>query len=178
MSMCMEISTGAGVDDLYGRSGCCYRILCAVFYLQTLDDSKKSLIFLIFCNGLNIVLDIIFVLPFGMGVNGAATATIPAQIIAAVCCVVYTYKKIQVMRLALKNARQDRNLLVKMTKPGIPTGYQYSLMYLSSIILQRVVNGFGESVSGAFTATTQMEVLAEHVYTSMELQWLHILNRT
>lgn len=54
-----------------------------------------------------------------------------------------------------------------MTKLGIPTGFQYSLMYLSSIILQRVVNGFGESVIGAFTATTQMEVLVEQIYTSM-----------
>lgn len=99
--------------------------------------------------------------------TAAAIATILAQIIAAVCCVAYTYKKISVVRLALKNARLDRNLLVKMTKLGIPTGFQYSLMYLSSIILQRVVNGFGESVIGAFTATTQMEVLVEQIYTSM-----------
>lgn len=135
--------------------------------LQALGDSKTPLIFLIFCSILNIVLDIIFVVPLGMGVNGAAIATIFAQIIAAVCCVAYTYKKISVVRLALKNARPDRNLLVKMTKLGIPTGFQYSLMYLSSIILQRVVNGFGESVIGAFTATTQMEVLVEQIYTSM-----------
>lgn len=52
--------------------------------LQALGDSKTPLIFLIFCSVLNIVLDIVFVVPLGMGVNGAAIATVLAQLIAAV----------------------------------------------------------------------------------------------
>lgn len=135
--------------------------------LQALGDSKTPLIFLIFCSALNIVLDIIFVVPLGMGVNGAAIATVLAQLIAAACCITYTFRKVPVVRAAVKNARPNKGLMVKTVKVSLPAGFQYSLVYLSSIVLQRVVNGFGSDVIGAFTATTQMEILVEQVYTSL-----------
>lgn len=56
---------------------------------------------------------------------------------------------------------------MKTMKVGIPTGFQYALIYISSIILQRVVNGFGEAVIGAFTATTQIEMLVQQIFTSV-----------
>lgn len=52
-------------------------------------------------------------------------------------------------------------------KVGIPTGFQYALIYVSSIILQRIVNGFGESVIGAFTATTQIESLVQQIFAAL-----------
>lgn len=61
--------------------------------LRALGDSKTPLIFLILCSLLNIVLDIIFVVPLQMGVAGAAIATILSQAIAAVLCLTYAYKK-------------------------------------------------------------------------------------
>lgn len=128
--------------------------------LQALGDSKTPLIFLIFCSALNIVLDIIFVVPFGMGVNGAAIATVLAQLIAAACCITYTFRKVPVVRAAVKNARPNKGLMVKTVKVSLPAGFQYSLVYLSSIVLQRVVNGFGSDVIGAFTATTQMQAFS------------------
>lgn len=71
------------------------------------------------------------------------------------------------MRAAVKNARPNKGLMVKTVKVSLPAGFQYSLVYLSSIVLQRMVNGFGSDVIGAFTATTQMEILVEQVYTSL-----------
>ena len=56
---------------------------------------------------------------------------------------------------------------MKTMKVGIPTGFQYALIYISSIILQRVVNGFGEAVIGAFTATIQIEMLVQQIFTSV-----------
>lgn len=50
---------------------------------------------------------------------------------------------------------------------GLPTGLQYALIYISSIILQRVVNGFGDDVIGAFTATTQKETLVQQVFAAL-----------
>lgn len=52
-------------------------------------------------------------------------------------------------------------------KVGLPTGLQYALIYISSIILQRVVNGFGDDVIGAFTATTQIETLVQQVFSAL-----------
>lgn len=60
--------------------------------LRALGDSRTPLIFLVFCSPLNIVLDIIFVVPLQMGVAGAAIATILSQAIAAVLCLTYAYK--------------------------------------------------------------------------------------
>lgn len=52
-------------------------------------------------------------------------------------------------------------------KVGVPTGLQYALIYVSSIVLQRIVNGFGESVIGAFTATTQIEILVQQIISAL-----------
>lgn len=50
---------------------------------------------------------------------------------------------------------------------GLPTSGQYALIYVSSIVLQRVVNGFGESAIGAFTAVSQMEILVQQIYAAL-----------
>ena len=135
--------------------------------LRALGDSKTPLIFLVFCNLLNILLDIIFVVPLNMGVVGAAIATILSQAIAATLCIVYAFKKIPYMKLALKYKKIDRKMIVQTLKVGLPTSAQYSLIYVSTIVLQRVVNGFGESTIGAFTAVSQMEVLVQQIYAAL-----------
>lgn len=135
--------------------------------LRALGDSKTPLIFLILCSLLNIVLDIIFVVPLQMGVAGAAIATILSQAIAAVLCLTYAYKKVPYMRMAVKNMKPNKKLIVQTMKVGLPTGVQYSLMYVSTIVLQSVVNGFGESTIGAFTSVSQMELLVQQIYAGL-----------
>lgn len=135
--------------------------------LRALGDSKTPLIFLAFCSILNIILDIIFVVPLGMGVTGAAIATVMAQAIAAVLCILYAFKKVPQFRDAVHYLKPDSVIIRQTLKVGIPTGFQYSLMYISSIALQRVVNGFGESVIGAFTSTTQIELLVQQIYAAL-----------
>jgi putative efflux protein, MATE family len=135
--------------------------------LRALGDSKTPLIFLAFCSVLNIVLDLIFVIPFGMGVVGAAIATIMAQAIAAVLCMIYALRKIPQFKMALNYMKPNGKFIQQTLRIGIPTGFQYSLMYISTIVLQRVVNGFGESVIGAFTASNQMELLVQQMYAAL-----------
>lgn len=135
--------------------------------LRALGDSKTPLIFLAFCSILNIILDIIFVVPLKMGVIGAAIATVLAQIIAAVLCIAYALKKVPMFRMALQYTKPNSFLIKQTLRLGIPTGFQYSLMYISTIVLQRVVNGFGESVIGAFTASSQMELLVQQIYAAL-----------
>ena len=135
--------------------------------LRALGDSKTPLIFLAFCSILNIILDIIFVVPLGMGVVGAAIATVMAQAIAAVLCMIYAFKKVPQFHDAVHYMKPDGVIIRQTLKVGIPTGFQYSLMYISSIALQRVVNGFGESVIGAFTSTTQIELLVQQIYAAL-----------
>ena len=135
--------------------------------LRALGDSKTPLIFLIVCSLLNIVLDLLFVVVFKTGVAGAAAATVLSEAIAAVLCIIYAFKKVPQFGQAFRYRKPDGDLIRKTMKVGIPTGFQYALIYVSSIILQRIVNGFGESVIGAFTATTQIELLVQQIFAAL-----------
>lgn len=135
--------------------------------LRALGDSKTPLIFLIVCSLLNIVLDLLFVVVFKTGVAGAAAATVLSEAIAAVLCIIYAFKKVPQFGQAFIYRKPDRALFKKTMQVGIPTGFQYALIYVSSIILQRIVNGFGESVIGAFTATTQIELLVQQIFAAL-----------
>ena len=135
--------------------------------LRALGDSKTPLIFLVFCSLLNIVLDLLFVVVLKSGVAGAAFATVLSEAIAAILCIIYAFIKVPQFKLAFKYRKPDKELIVKTFKVGIPTGLQYALIYVSSIILQRIVNGFGESVIGAFTATTQIELLVQQIFSAL-----------
>ena len=135
--------------------------------LRALGDSKTPLIFLVVCSLLNIALDLLFVVVFKTGVAGAAAAMVLSEAIAAVLCIIYAFKKVPQFGQAFKYRKLDKTLIKKTMKVGIPTGFQYALIYVSSIILQRIVNGFGESVIGAFTATTQIELLVQQIFAAL-----------
>ncbi len=135
--------------------------------LRALGDAKTPLIFLLICSVLNIVLDLIFVVPLGMGVKGAAIATVLAQVFSAGMCLFYSIKKVPQFKTAMKYMKPDFEITKQVLKVGIPSGIQYSLIYISSIVLQRVVNGYGETVIGAFTATTQVEMLLEQIFAAL-----------
>ncbi len=135
--------------------------------LRALGDSKTPLVFLIMCSLLNIVLDLILVVVFNMGVAGAAIATVLSEAIAAILCIIYAIKKVPQFQQAITYRKINQTLILKTMRVGIPTGLQYALIYVSSIILQRIVNGFGESVIGAFTATTQIELLVQQIFAAL-----------
>ena len=125
------------------------------------------MIFLVLCSLLNIVLDLFFVLVLKTGVAGAAIATVLSEAIAAIACIVYAFIKVPQFRQAFRYRAIDKCLIVRTLRVGIPTGLQYAPIYVSSIILQRVVNHLGEAVIGAFTATTQIELLVQQIFSAL-----------
>jgi len=104
--------------------------------LRALGDSKTPLIFLVFCSLLNIVLDLLFVVVLKTGVAGAAWATVLSEAIAAILCIIYAFIKVPQFRQAFHYRKIDKNLIIKTFQVGIPTGLQYALIYVSSIILR------------------------------------------
>lgn len=129
--------------------------------LQAFGDSKTPLIFLVVCSIINIILDILFVVPpLNWGVAGAAIATVIAQLVSAIMCLVYSVVKVPQFKEALHYLKPDFCMIKRVVRVGIPSGFQSALIFISSLVLQAVVNGFGETVIGAFTSTTQIEMLA------------------
>ena len=135
--------------------------------LRALGDSKTPLIFLVVCSLLNIALDLLFVVGLNTGVAGAVIATVLSEALAAAACIIYAFKKVPQFRQAFQYRAINKGLMQKTLRVGVPTGLQYALIYVSSIILQRIVNDFGESVIGAFTATTQIELLVQQIFSAL-----------
>lgn len=135
--------------------------------LRALGDSKTPLIFLVISSLLNIVLDLFCIIVLHMGVAGAAFATVLSEAIAAILCILYAFRNVKQFQQAIPNRQWNPKLIQQALRVGIPTGLQYAMIYLSSIVLQRVVNGFGEEVIGAFAATTQIETLVQQFFAAL-----------
>lgn len=135
--------------------------------LRALGDSKTPLYFLIFSCILNVGFDLLFVRVFYMGVYGAGLATIISQFIGGVLCFAYAVIKNPYFKLSKEDLRFDSQVTVNALKLGIPLSLQFSLIAISSMALQRVVNGFGAVAVAAFTATSRIEQLVHQPYQTL-----------
>ncbi len=132
--------------------------------LRALGDSKTPLYFLVFSCFLNIGLDLWFVCGFDMGIFGAALATMIAQLIAGMGCLLYAIKYNAYFRLEKRHFKPEMSMLWGAVRLGVPLSLQYSLIAISCMALQRVVNGFGAAVVAAFTASSRVEQLLHQPY--------------
>lgn len=156
----------------YMRVSCLGVPLVAVYnhassMLRALGDSRTPLYFLICSCLLNIVLDYLCVAVFDMGVQGAAVATIIAQMISGVGCLLYAVKHNPYFHLTRGDARPDGAILRRSVKLGLPLAMQWSLVAVSTTALQSFVNSFGAQAMAAFTATSRVEQLVHQPYNSI-----------
>lgn len=157
---------------VYMRTSCAGILAIAAYngvsaVLRALGDSKTPLYFMLASCFVNIGLDFLFIVGFGWSVFGAAFATVLAQMIAAIGCIMYAVKKISYFRVQRKNRHYNRYLIGACFRMGIPIALQNSLIAISCIVLQRVVNGFGESVIAANTALGRIEQIVQQPYSSL-----------
>ena len=139
----------------------------AASMLRALGDSKGPLYFLILTSIINVGLDILFVRVFNMSVFGAALATVIAQLIAGLCCMVYAFKTNEYFRLGREDYICDSKIIHETVRLGIPMSFQFALIAISCMGLQAVVNSFGPIAVAAFTATSRIEQLVHQPYTSL-----------
>lgn len=135
--------------------------------LRALGDSRTPLLFLILASILNIVLDLVSVLWLQMGVAGVAIATIIAQAVSAVSCILYAMRTNPFFKLTKADLKLEKGLMLRCLKIGIPIGLQNSLISFSSVLLQRVTNGFGPDTATAYTMTVRLEQLIQQPYASL-----------
>lgn len=135
--------------------------------LRALGDSKTPLIFMVVSCFINIALDLLFVLQFKWSVFGVAFATVIAQLVAAIGAFIYALYKIPYFRIKKENRRVERDIVLKCFTLGVPIAMQNSLIAISCIFLQKVVNGFGENVVAANTALGRIEQIVQQPYGSL-----------
>lgn len=128
--------------------------------LRALGDSKTPLYFLILSSIINIVLDLLFVIKFNMGVPGVAYATIIAQAISSILCLIYSFSTIPIIRMTRDEFVFDTKLFPKITKYSLLASMQQSIMSFGMVAVQGIVNSFGENVIAAYTAAVKIDSLA------------------
>ena len=111
--------------------------------LRAIGNSFMPLVFLIFSSLVNIVLDLLFIRTFGMGVRGAAIATVIAQGISVVLCLIYIVTKAKILLPEKRHFALDRGLYADLLAQGFSMGFMSSIIYVGSIVLQPGINSLG-----------------------------------
>ena len=141
-----------------------YNYLASV--LRALGDSKRPLYFLVIAALLNIVLDLVFIIVFRMGAAGAAYATVIAQGISAVCCLIYIVKRFPILHLERKDFEICWDSFGRLLKLGIPMGLQFSITAIGTIIVQGAVNIYGPVHMAGFSAAGKIQNIFATVFTA------------
>lgn len=140
---------------------------CVSAILRAIGDSRTPLYFLIVASILNIVLDLLFVRVFNMGVAGAGIATIIAQFLSGVGSLLFALVKNPYFKIEKVHMKLQKNIIAQCIRMGVPLAFQSSLIAVSCVALQSVVNTFGSVVVAAYTATNRMEQLVQQPYNSL-----------
>lgn len=139
-----------------------YNAFAAV--LRALGDSKSPLYFLIISALINVVLDVVFIVVFHMGVEGCAYATVIAQGISALLCLVYIVRKFEILKLGREDFRRDFAAMGQLLAMGVPMGLQFSITAIGTIIVQGAVNVFGAVYIAGFSAAGKIQSLVTSVF--------------
>jgi len=131
-----------------------YNICAAV--LRAIGDTITPLIFLVLSSFLNIFLDYTFILGLGLGVAGAAIATVLSQVISFILCFIYMWKKYPLLRLTPEDFNVPMSHILLMLKSGISMGLMYSLVNFGTVALQTTINTFGTETIVAHTAARKI----------------------
>lgn len=128
--------------------------------LRALGNSKIPLLFLISGTLLNVVLDLLFIIVFKWGVAGAAIATVVAQGLVAVSCLLYCIKKIEFLHFKMKEFRFDKKIFKLTVNYSLLTSVQQSIMNFGILMIQSLVNSFGTQIMAAFAAAVKIDSFA------------------
>ena len=135
-----------------------YNILSGI--IRGLGDSVSALIYLLIATAINIVLDIVFVAYCDMGVPGVALATIIAQIVSSICCMVKLTKMRVHFDLSVKQLKPVGSYMKTIIKLGLPSGLTQAIFSSAMIIVQSLTNCFGEQFIAANVVVMRVDGFA------------------
>jgi putative MATE family efflux protein len=131
----------------------------AASVLRALGDSRTPLYFLIVATVINVVLDILFMGPLGMGVEGAAYATVIAQLLSGLACLVFIRCKVPLLHLTRQDLKPNGREMLYIAGIGVPMGLQFSITAIGSVTMQSAVNSLGDAAVAAASAGGKINVV-------------------
>lgn len=139
-----------------------YNILSG--FIRALGDSKQPFYFLIASSVVNILLDFLLIIAFGMGVEGAGIATMLSQIFASALCALYIKKRMRILIPQGRERAYNDKMVGKLLNNGIPMGLQFSITAIGTIMLQSANNALGTVYVASFTAAMRVKYLFTCVF--------------
>ena len=136
-----------------------YNLLACI--IRALGDSRTPVYFLALSSGLNIALDLIFILVCHWGVAGAAVATVASQAASGLACLNYMIRRYPILHVTREESRPSPDACKTLCAIGLPMGLQYSITAIGSIVMQTAVNGLGSVyVTAVATANKAYQLLS------------------
>ncbi len=129
--------------------------LCAGL-LRAIGNSFMPLVFLIISSLLNIGLDVFFMTQLNMGIRGAAVATVIAQGVSAILCLVYIFKKTPMLVPEKEHFKIDKHLYKELAGQGFSMGFMMAIVNSGTVILQKAINSFGTLTIAAHTTARKV----------------------
>ena len=141
----------------------CRGLAASMFYnlfssfLRSVGNSRAPLFFLVFSSCLNIFLDIFLIVCFGMGVEGAALATVLSQALSAALCLLYILVRVHVLVPTRHHWGFHREATAHQLRMGVPMALQFSVTASGTVVMQAAINMFGSTAVAAFTAAWRIQ---------------------
>ena len=140
--------------------------LCAGL-LRAIGNSFMPLVFLLLSSGLNILLDLLFIAKMGMGVQGAAVATVISQGVSVLLCILYVFAKVKLLLLEKRLFNVGQHVYWELFSQSISMGLMSSIVSAGSVVLQYGINGLGTLVIAGHTAARKMFMFTDMPLLSM-----------
>lgn len=138
--------------------------------MQAQGDSVRPLYYLFISSVANVILDLLFVAVFHWGVTGAAIATVIAQGLSVVLCLVRMCREPEEhLRLDFRKLYWDKEMMRRIIRQGLPTGVQNAVISLGNVVIQSNINSFGASAMSGQGAYSKIEGFAFLSVTSMSM---------
>lgn len=135
-----------------------YNLLSSI--LRAVGDSKTPFLFLVFSTILNILLDLFCIVILKWGCAGAAIATVTAQAVSGILCLIYIWRRYPVLKLSGRDCRVKGNAMRTLLIMGVPMGLQYSITAIGSMVMQSANNGLGSIYVSGFTSGMRIKQFA------------------
>ena len=127
--------------------------------LRAVGDSRRPFCFLMASAVINTVLDLLFVLKLGMGVEGVALATVLAQLVSAALVAVVLLRSSSCVKVHLRKLAIHLDVLKKIFRVGIPAALQMAVTAFSNVFVQSYINYFGDNCMSGWTAYSKIDQL-------------------
>lgn len=144
-----------------------YNLLAGL--LRAIGNSVMSLVFLIISSVLNIVLDIQFITGFHMGIEGAAIATVIAQGVSALLCILYIVKCCPVLIPGRRHFCVGKKLYRELVGQGLSMGLMYGIVSTGTVILQAGINNLGYRIIAGHTTARKIQSFCNMPFSSLGL---------